>query len=91
MSNLIIHNGLADRLREAAQINHQSVEELLTELLDQINKSVQQDPPSNLALAVEKYAMPLGGDTDISERSREILDTEWAQDLEDRIASASDE
>jgi hypothetical protein len=90
MSDLIIHNGLADRLREAASSHQQSVEEYLADLLERSEPGFQQSSQSAIVQAVEEYAMNLGV-TDVSERSREILDTEWAEYLISRTERTGNE
>lgn len=96
MSDLIIHNSkIADRLREIAERDNRSVEDVIANLLEQFelqhtdtpDPNETEVPPRSLA-AFEKVAREMRFKTDqsdISERSREILNTEYAQYLLDRM------
>jgi hypothetical protein len=89
MSDLIIHNGLAEKLRQAASQHKLPVEEFLELLLDRLPSapgvsSMQiSAPPGTLAALAEaaKKANIRLGVKDVSSHSREILENEWGEHL----------
>lgn|SRR5574341_1583678 len=92
MSDLIIHNGLAERLREAAHQHNLSVDAFL-EMLLQHGTSAGDVPaptaaqPGTLAAlgeAADKANLKLS--PNLSERSREILENEFADYLKSRAS-----
>jgi len=81
VSELIIDDEIAKRLREIAQQENRPLDALLRSMLDSYALTSQ---PSNWALQMAQMAetdtdMEWGEDAaDLSERSREILDNEFA-------------
>ncbi len=97
MPDLIIHDSkIADRLREIAERDNRSVEDVIANLLEQFelqhtdtpDPNETEVPPAGTLAALAKVAREVRFKTDqsdISERSREILNTEYAQYLLDRM------
>lgn len=99
MSDLIIHNGLAEKLRLAASHHKLPVEEFLESLLDRLPlepgvSSMQiSAPPGTLAALAEaaKKANIRLAVKDVSSRSREILENEWSEHLTRWMKEKSDD
>lgn len=100
MSDLIISDPqIADRLRAIAERENRSVEQIIEELLSnyqspitethQPSKTINPDNPllgTLAALAAAGRRMNFqSGENDVSERSREILNTEYAEYLLSRM------
>ena len=100
MSDLIISDPqIADRLRAIAERENRSIEQMLAVLLNRfesIGKPPMDDsmtvpdevPPERTLSAFAKVVREMGvetGQTDIVDRSREILNTEYADHLHARM------
>jgi hypothetical protein len=87
MANLIIDDALARQLRELAQRENRSVDEVMASLLAQYTpnqgNSLSKDPLLTLADAARKFDLR-SSRSDISSRSREILNSEWPEHLKYR-------
>src|SRR5205823_9802183 len=98
MTDITITGRVAERLQQLAQRTNRSVEEILEEALDSYlggeRKTVSTDEPplgsfARMAWVAEQYPIEVGA-TDISERSREILQNEYADYLLKRLQTPDD-
>jgi hypothetical protein len=90
MAELIIRSErLAFRLLEVARREQRSVEDVLEQLLDEhkLKSDVIQVPGSSEALLASALAANIAStrEVDTSARSREILETEYAESLQRRL------
>jgi hypothetical protein len=87
MVTIDISEALAERLHDAARKRNTPVEELIETLLGQLEEDEAdqplQAPPGTLAALAEsaRRANIRTGETDVAERSREILEQEWGEHL----------
>jgi hypothetical protein len=80
MSDLLIEGEIADQLRNLAQREHRSVEAVLKTLLERYDDSAASSTLAQLAQTLDNADFHSGqGDT--AARSREILETEYADYL----------
>ncbi len=94
MADLVIHDDLAKRLREIARRQNQTVEEMLTAIAEQYEPSVNDEiplPGTPAALAASARRAGLRSDkvVDTSERTKEILNAEYADYLKRRMDDQS--
>jgi hypothetical protein len=92
---LIRDERIAWRLLDIAQRENRSVESVLDTLLDyyptvQPEETAQETPFAMWAKAAEDANIHSSGPVDTSERSREILNTEYADYLKRRLNEQSD-
>jgi len=92
MAAFNLKESLARKLRELAERQHRSPEEVLAELIEESYSVAAQSAEGanreNPLLKMAEQAEKLGlssGRSDISERSREILNEEFPRYLKDRI------
>ncbi len=82
MADITITGEIAERLQEIARNTHQAVEEVLREALDRYTQDDLATRPSFAEMARLASENPIEvGAADISERSREILENEYAHYL----------
>ena len=98
MADITITGRIAERLQQLAQRTNRTVEEILEEALDsyQVGEgkdTVTQEPPrgtfAHMAWVARQNPIDVG-ETDISERSREILQNEYADYLLKRLQASDD-
>lgn len=89
MSDLIINDPLAQRLRSLAEREHRSVDEVLETLLDQYpadqDQNEEDDNPLLTMLRLAEAAKLTFTENDVVDRSREILNTEYPDYLLKRM------
>ncbi|MDX2138630.1 MAG: hypothetical protein SF123_11095 [Chloroflexota bacterium] len=90
MAELIIRSErLASRLLKVAQREQRSVEEMLEQWLEEHDTEFGEMPASGSSEALLASALAAGiessGEVDTSARSREILETEYAEYLQRRL------
>jgi hypothetical protein len=106
MSDLIISDPqIADRLRAIAERENRSIEQIIEDLLSiyvppsgeilEPPKTIDPDNPplgtlASLAAAGRRMSLR-SGENDVSERSREILNTEYAEYLLNRMNRPSED
>jgi hypothetical protein len=78
MSDLVIRSDLAKRIRQIARQHNQPVEDFLETLLDNVRILAPKGTLAGLAEAAERANIQAGA-SDISERSREIINEEYAR------------
>ena len=89
MSNLLIEGDVADQLRDLAERQHLSVEEALKSLLERYGDSEPSTTLAQLAQALGEADFH-SGQSDTATRSREILETEYADYLINRKRGQED-
>jgi len=94
MADLVIHDDLAKRLREIARRQNQTVEEMLTAIVEQYKSSVGDEmpipgTPAALAASARRAGLRSPQPVDTSERTKEILNSEYADYLKRRMDEQS--
>src|SRR5581483_5848562 len=98
MTDITITGKVAERLQQLAQDKHQTIEQIIEEALDTYAQSQDKEmpggepPPGSLArMAWLATRNPIEvAATDIAERSRDILRTEYTEYLLKRRATPDD-
>ena len=89
MSNLLIEGDVADQLRDLAERQHMTVEAALKSLLERYSDSEPSTTLARLAETLNEGDFH-SGQSDTATRSREILETEYADYLINRKRGQED-
>ena len=91
MADLMIPDALANRLRDLAQRENRSVADVLETMIEQYEPAAEpeteemaENPLLLMVQMAEEANLPFS-ETDVAERSREILNTEYADYLLKRM------